>query len=66
MSEEYTSLKDLNFDYSHNPNEDFLLAKKLKEKGFNDTAVVNIMNCFLSVCRHCYNGEHDCQCWNDD
>ena len=48
------------------PYEDILFIKKLKEAKFEDNQIEDILNILESTCRHCWDNEHGCQCWNDE
>ena len=56
------------FNYEHGDikSRDTLLIQKFKKDGFNEIEIAKIVNAIESTCKHCYDGESGCQCWNDE
>lgn len=47
-------------------NKDKLLVKKLQYVGFRELEIVAILGILYDTCKHCWDGEDSCQCWNDE
>jgi len=43
-----------------------LLVKRLREKGFEGKQLVSILDIIIITCPHCWDGDEDCQCENDE
>lgn len=43
-----------------------LVVRRLKEQGFTESQIMDIFEVLDDVCERCGNGEHNCQCWNDE
>lgn len=65
MLDEYTSVKQW-IEECKPYGEDPLLIARLRENGFTQSQILDILNVYASVCGHCYDEDSDCQCWNDE
>jgi len=52
--------------FSDFADKDILFIRKLKQAKFRDSEIEDILTIIDSVCRHCWDNEYGCQCWNDD
>lgn len=43
-----------------------LFVVTLREKQLSDQQIKNVLESLDNICRHCFNGEVGCQCWNDE
>lgn len=43
-----------------------LFIELLKNKGFTDEDINDILEIVGIVCKHCYNEKDGCACWNDE
>ena len=42
------------------------LVRKLAELGFDSREIGLVLSAVSSLCRHCWDAEEGCQCWNDE
>lgn len=43
-----------------------VLDKKLEEKGFEASQIIDIKEVIGDTCHYCWDGDSRCQCWNDE
>jgi hypothetical protein len=47
-------------------NEEILLVTRLKQKGFTDQQILDILHVIDNTCRICLDGDYDCKCAKND
>lgn len=65
MVEIYQNIKDFEETYFTN-RENNCFINKLKEKGFSNKSIDDIIGILLNTCTECCDGGIGCQCWNDE
>ncbi len=43
-----------------------LFKKRLKDRGLNTKQIAIIIEELNAICLACFNGNKNCQCWNDE
>lgn len=62
INEAQTIIKDFNDGIDR----DKLLINKLRRIPLDSIEIAMVIEAMESTCRHCWNAESGCQCWNDE
>jgi hypothetical protein len=49
-----------------NMESDNLFKQRLRDKGFDESQIYDILQVVETTCKICLDGNSNCQCWNDE
>lgn len=53
-------------EWNESKDRDILLVTKLREVCINNIELAMILKIIESTCHYCWDGDRNCQCWNDE
>ena len=45
---------------------DILFIRQLKARGFAGEELATVLDVLDNVCKHCFDADDSCSCWNDE
>ena len=59
-------IREFNEDNRWLSKRDVLLVRQLKQIGLNKVWVARVLDVLEDICKHCWDSDFHCSCWNDE